>query len=363
MTLRRTLLGAVAAALTSLAAPAAEITDVLGRTVTVPDDPQRILVGFYFEDFYAVGGPDAYGRVVAISRPNWEGWRKLQWDAYVARDPRIETLVDVGDVEGGTFSLEAALAARPDLAILAAWQYSALGETAARMEAAGVPILVLDYNAQTVERHVASTLALGAALGTEDRAKALADEYAAAVAAVLSRVTGAGGPRRKVYVELGQKGAAEVGNSYAGGMWGGVIGLAGGENIAEGQISNWGPLSPEHVLASNPDMVLLAGADWVGREQAVLMGPGIDPALTRERMRPYVGRPGWSDLNAVRTGEVHAIYHGGARTLYDYVFLQYVAKALHPEAFADVDPQANLDRFFARWMPIPFSGTYFVRLD
>jgi len=42
------------------------VTDVLGREVTVPMDPQRILLGFYFEDFWAIGGRHAYDRVVAI---------------------------------------------------------------------------------------------------------------------------------------------------------------------------------------------------------------------------------------------------------------------------------------------------------
>ena len=52
-----------------------EVTDTLGRTVEVPENAERILLGFYFEDFLAIGGPDAYDRVVAISREAWEGWR------------------------------------------------------------------------------------------------------------------------------------------------------------------------------------------------------------------------------------------------------------------------------------------------
>ena len=59
------------------------LTDALGRKVEVPEDAKRILLGFYFEDFFAVGGPAAYDRVVAISRDTWEGWRNLQWKAYV----------------------------------------------------------------------------------------------------------------------------------------------------------------------------------------------------------------------------------------------------------------------------------------
>ena len=141
------------------------LTDTMGRTVEVPEDPQRILLGFYFEDFMAVAGPEAYDRVVAISKDTWAGWRNLQWQTYAAAIPRLEELADVGEVDSGTFSLEAAIAAQPDVAVLAAWQYKALGEVADRIEAAGIPIVVLDYNAQTVEMHVKSTELLGAMMG------------------------------------------------------------------------------------------------------------------------------------------------------------------------------------------------------
>ena len=338
------------------------VTDTLDRTVEVPDDANRILLGFYFEDFYAIGGPDAYDKVVAISRAAWEGWRNSQWNAYVAVNPHLDHLTDIGEIDSGTFAIEVALASKPDVAILAAWQYRALGDVVGKLEAAGIPVVVADYNAQTVEKHVASTLLIGKILGQEDRAKDLADGYAAAVADVEARIAKAGADKPVVYVELGNKGAEEYGNSYGNGMWGGVVELAGGTNIAAGKVENWGPLNPEYVIASNPDAVFLAGSDWVSKPKAVLMGFGVDSGETRGRMQPYMERPGWAGMNAAQNGQIHAVYHGGARTLYDFAYLQYIAKVLYPDAFDDVDPMANLAAHYAKYLPVSPQGTFMVKL-
>jgi len=67
-------------------------------------------------------------------------------------------------------------------------------------------------------------------------------------------------------------------------------------------------------------------------------------------------------MRAVKNGQIHAVYHGGSRTLYDYAYLQYMAKVLYPDAFADVDPQASLERFFQEYLPIEAEGSYMTRL-
>ncbi|WP_226893777.1 ABC transporter substrate-binding protein [Nisaea sediminum] len=339
------------------------VTDTVGRTVTVPHGAERVLLGFYFEDFYAIVGPGAYQRVVAISRGTWEGWRPSQWIAYTRIEPRIETLADIGDFGAGTFNLEAALTARPDVAILAVWQYRSLGEAAQTLEKAGIPIVVVDYNAQTLEKHIASTHLIGKVMASESRADRLAAEYEAAVTDVLARVAKAEGPKKKVYVELGRKGPGEVDNSYAGGMWGGVIDIAGGDNIANDQIENWGPLNPEYVLASKPEVILLAGSSWTGLDQAVLMGFAVDPAVTKARAGAYRTRSGWSALPAVESGDLYTVYHSGARTLYDYTFLQFIAKALHPDLFADLDPEAAHRRFYREWLPVAADGTFMLKAN
>ncbi len=359
------LLGLGALALTTALPAWAEITltDLKGRTVTLADTPDRILLGFYYEDFIAITGPGGIDKVVAISRTPWAEWRPMQWEAYKAVYPQIDALPDVGDTESSTFSVEAAIAAKPDVAILAGWQFDALGEGIAQLEAAGIPVVVVDYNAQTLEAHLASTRVIGSLMGTEDRAEALARHYESMITDTIARVTAAGGAPKKVYVELARKGPAEVGNSYGKGMWAGVIDLVGGANIAKGRIENWGPLAPEFVLAEQPEVILLAGSEWMNAPEAVRIGFGADAAAAQQSMAAYLTRPGWAELPAAKSGEVHAIYHGGARSLSDFVFARYLGKVLHPEAFVDVNPQAELAAYYAKWLPIPLDGIFVQKLQ
>lgn len=353
-------LASIAAPAVVRAAPRVAVTDVLDRRVTVSRDVARIVLGFYFEDYLAVGGPGAHERLVGISRGAWEGWRNSQWKAYLSALPGLSDIADVGEVDAGTFSVEKVLSLDPDLVILAEWQYRGLGSAVAQLEAAGVPVVVLDYNTQSVERHVISTRLLGELLGRPERAARLADTYATAVEEVVRRVAAAGGERPAVYVELGNKGAGEVGNSYGDVMWGRLIELAGGANIARGRVSRWGPLNPEYVLAADPEAVFIAGSYWTNRDRAVLMGFGVDPEITRRRLAPYLERPGWQRLRAVRERRIHALYHGGARTLHDYAYLQYIAKVLYPEAFRDEDPLRTLQAHYENYLPIRAEGAFMV---
>lgn len=337
------------------------VTDLKGREVTIAEPAKRVLLGFYYEDFMAVAGPGAMDRVVAVSLAPWKDWRPKQYEAYLSAIPSIARLTDVGDTETSTFSIEKVIAARPDLAILAAWQYDALGESTTLLEQAGIPVVVIDYNAQTLEKHVQSTLVLGQVLGSEERAERLAALYTAAIEDTLTRVKKAGPSSKKVYIELAKKGPSEVGNSYGNGMWGGVIDMVGGINIAKGQVENWGPLSPEYVLDQKPDVIVLAGSEWLSAPAAVLVGFGAGKALANQRMAAYLGRAGWSELPAVKSGDVYAVYHGGARTLSDFIYVQFLAKVLHPEAFGDIDPEAGIRKFYADWLPVAAEGVFVLR--
>lgn len=338
-------------------------TDALGREVRLKAPPERIAVCFNYEEFTAVGGAAAWSKVVGMSKTLWSEWRPAVFRRYAAAIPSLTTMPDVGNTEDGNFSLEKLLSLRPDVVLLAEWSFIALGAEVGRLEALGIPVAVIDYNAQVPARHVASTLALGAVTGEMDRARALADLYMAKLREIQRRTQGA--PVRKVYVELGQGGADVVGNTYWKGMWGRILDLIGAENIAAGKLAGaggWGPLNPEYVLAANPDAVFIAGSSWVNRPAAVLTGFDADIATTRARLAPFARRQGWPGLAAIRNGELHAIEHGLCRALFDYTAIAYMAKALHPDRFSDLDPVAELREYHARFMPVAFDGCWMARL-
>ncbi len=365
---RRKLAAALVAA--SLVVPAGAgaapllLTDVLGRQVRLEKPAERAIVGFYFEELTAAAGAEAWDRVVGLSRLHWEGWRAASWKRYTAAIPRIAGLEDVGSTETNSFSVEKVLALRPDLLILPIWAFEPLGSALAPVEAAGIPILVVDYNAQKLENHRSSTVLLGTVFGQKERAEALAAEYEATYRDALARAARHRGPKPKVYVELGQAGPGTIGNSYKGTMWGAILDQLGAENLANGRLASpWGPLDAEAVIAADPEVVIFAGSSWANRPEAVRTGFDADPETTRNSLRRYVeGRPAWQGIRAFREGRVYAIEHGLCRSLADMAAIQFLGKALYPAEFEDVDPKATLARYYERWLPVRFEGTWFTGL-
>lgn len=358
-------LALLASAFGAAAAPV-EITDAAGRRVKVELPVKRVALNFNYEEFTAVAGVEGWTKVVGISRAPWEGWRPLIFARYKAVIPTLAAMTDLGHTDDGSFSAEKVIGLRPDVLLMSDWGYKAAGTQMQQIEAAGIPVVIIDYNAQTLERHLASTRALGKVMGREARAEELATLYESRYRDILARVEtakAAGAPTRTVYVELGRDGAETMGNSYNNTMWGAIITTLGARNLATGKLPGpWGPLNAEAVIAGDPDLILFASSSWVGKTKAVRTGYDVTPEETIASLKPYAARPGWAGIKAVKTGEISTIEHGLARTLYDYAAMQYLAKRLYPEAFADIDPVASLKAYHEAYLPIPFSGTWMATL-
>lgn len=339
------------------------ITDALGREVVAKARPERVVVMFNYEEFTAIAGTEGWSRVVGMNRVVWEGWRPAIFGRYRAVIPALASLPDVGNTDEGTFSAEKVISLRPDLLMMPAWAWTAAETVRNQIAAAGIPILVFDYNAQTVERHTASTLAIGAAMGTPGRAAELAERYRRNIGTILDTAERArGGTAPRVHLELGQGGAGVIGNSYpARTMWGRIFAMLGARNLAEGRIpGNYGPVAAEAVLADDPQFLFIGASSWANRPRAVRTGYDVPAEQTRASLAPYADRPGWAGLTAIRNGELHAMEHGLCRTLFDDTATLYIARRLWPGAFADADPVAALAEYHARYLPVPFSGTWML---
>ncbi len=337
------------------------ITDVLDREVTFEAPAQRVIVGFYPEDYMAIGTEAAYDKVVGMSKYIWQA-RSANWEMYLEHRPSLDDIPGIGRVDTKTFSVEKVISMNPDLLMLADWQYKGLGSDIERLENAGVKIAVVDFNAQTVERHVKSTQIIGAITGQQERANTIANEYAQNVKLITDRLAEANLPQPKIYTEYGAAGIDEIGYTFGKNMWGAIATTAGGDNISAPFIEWWGKLNPEQILASNPDVIVITGYETGTTDTSMVMGQGVEESLAKTRLEGFKERTGWSSLSAVQNNRMYAAYHGACRTILDGAMIQFYAKAMYPELFADLNPEEAYKDFYQKYLPVMPEGTFVTEL-
>ncbi len=374
MTTRRTLLAASAAALFSpalsaFAAPRwpADLTDVLGRRVTVKSAPQRIIAGDYLANYLIVGGDAALSRTIAVAADHWESARIGEYQVFTGAFPAIKTLPSVGGYHDNLIDAEKILTLKPDVLLLSIGKYKDNSQRIPLLEAAGIAVLVVDYHAMSPQNHALSTRLIGRLAGAEDRAEALVRDMTEGLAEVDRRIAAIPAEKleRPVYMELGSQGVGAFGNSYNRTvLWGAMLDRIKAGNIAARNSAPWGPLTREFVIASNPEVIFIGGSRWQkGASDQMLMGLTVPKADARKRLAAFLTRPGWEKLSAVRHRRIHAVDHGSLRNIIDWHFTAFMAKACYPEAFADMDPDRTLAEAYKKYVPkADARGTFMLTL-
>ena len=101
-------------------------------------------------------------------KAEWADFFSGQYMAYEKHMPGIQKMIDTGSVYKGSFSMETLLNSRPEVAILAPFQFDTLAENIQKLEDSGIKVVVIDYNSQTLEKHMQSTRILGKITEYED---------------------------------------------------------------------------------------------------------------------------------------------------------------------------------------------------
>lgn len=337
------------------------VTDVLDREATFDAPAQRVIVGFYPEDYMAIGTEAAYDKVVGMSKYIWQA-RSANWEMYTQHRPSLADIPGIGRVDTKTFSVEKVISLNPDLIMLADWQFKGLGADVDRLEQAGIPVIVVDYNAQTLARHVKSTQIIGVITGQQERAAEIANDYTKNMTIITERLAKANLSKPRIYTEFGASGVNEVGYTFGKNMWGAIATMAGGDNISAPYVEWWGKLNPEQILAADPQVIVVTGYETGSGDDAMLMGQGVDENVAKARLAGFKKRVGWSSLSAVQNNRLFAAYHGACRTIMDGAMVQFYAKALYPELFSDLDPEAAYKDFYKKYLPVTPEGTFMTAL-
>ena len=96
-------------------------------------------------------------------------------------------------------------------------------------------------------------------------------------------------------------------------------------------------------------------------KESMVMGIGISNQEALRRLNAYKKRAGWQSLNAISNNRLYGLYMGASRTLADAAMIEYIAKALYPTLFEDIDPIQTYIDYHKKYLPIVPEGTFGIR--
>ena len=297
------------------------LTDQAGREVTIQEEPQRIVSGYYISTsaLIALGLQD---KLVGIEA------KAAKRPIYQRSAPQLIDLPNVGTAK--EFDLEGCAALEPDLVILPL----KLKDAAKTLEDLGFPVLLVNPEDQAQLEEMISLIA--AATNTQSSAQALLDFTAAQEALLEKTLEGTRTP--SVYLAGNSALLSTAGDAmYQSDM----IRLAGGVNAAaELTDTYWVEISYEQLLAWDPDYILLAS----------------DAGYTVEDV---LADPNLADCAAVKNGNVFKM--PGKAEAWDspvpsgILGAVWLANLLHPEAFTEEDCAEVIDEYYETFYGFTYS--------
>ena len=245
---------------------ASAIAGTDGREVRLDEIPSRIvsLSATHTEILYAIGAGEQIAGTDLTS----------DFPSEAKATPKVDAF---------NFNVEAVAALDPDLVILA---FDTQGESAA-LARIGIPALVLGP-AITIEGMYEQVLTVGAAAGRSGEASDLVEDMAARIEAALAGFTT---PDSGVAVYHEVDATLYSANSQT--LMGDIYSRFGLVNIADEVPDEFGSgyvqLSPEYILATDPDVIFLGDAGF------------------GESVETVSARPGWDTLSAVSESHIYPL--------------------------------------------------------
>ena len=352
--------------------PTVTVTDLAGRQVTLKQPIQRIVLvrGRDISALAMLLGSEIEEKLVAWG-PDLEAYDGDTYRRFVSTFPRLADVPQLGSVYQDAVSCERVLALEPDLVIVDTFMIDRGYKCVGRLQRAGLPVLFLDFTQNPFRSAQRSLEVLARVLGKEDRAQQATTFIDAELDKVLARLSNLDEPQVSVYVEGGYQGVENYGPTYGYGYdakghmtaWGAILHRLRAHNIAAGVVPKMGPISPEYLLKADPDLIVVTGACWTSPPDTMHLGYYTEVTDARARLQAFTTRPGWSELTAVKTGQVYGLYHNFSMQMAEFVVLQQLAKWLYPSEFGDLDPEASLREFHERFMPVDYRGVFIIGLE
>lgn len=353
-------------------AQAVTVIDAMGRVVTLPEPAQRIiLTQARHLPVLALVHPDPVS-ILAGWSDEFRTSFSNEYENYLKQFPEIANIPIVGRHTVDSFSVEQALALQPDLIVLTA-SFAGVGKGQSlddslmmkQFAAAGVPVVIIDFFVNPMKNTVPSLRALGQAIGQEERSEAFITLYESHMAAVAGRLADLpSGDKPPVFVHA-HAGSTDCCNSPGTGTFNDMVTYAGGHNIGSDVLKTvTGRLHFEFINNRNPVVYVATGTGAGKRTSAgLVIGTDISDAQARESLRRIIDSNRLGALPAIRDGNAHGIWHAFNDSPLHVIFIEALARWIHPERFTDISPENTLAEINQHFLTVPLQGTYMVNLN
>jgi iron complex transport system substrate-binding protein len=348
------------------------VTDIAGRTVEVEKNPSKVVIG-EGRMIYSIALLDQdnpFQRIV--------GWKddmvKYDPDAYrkyQAVFPDAADIPSFGSPYSDEWNLEAVISLGTEVVLMNLGNLLKAQESGIieKLEEAGIATVFLDFRQDPTQNTVPSLQLLGRIFDKRDEADAFSDYYQQQMKLIYSRVNSIPIEERPiVFIERAAGyNPDKCCNTFGAANMGRLVDLAGGRNWGSFKTPGFSAkVSIEAIFADDPEVIIGTGANWAEANPAtaaVLFGYEASEEAVQERLAALASREGWGELQAVKNGRFHSVYHQFYNSPYHFVAMQAFAKWLHPELFADVDPDATMVELHDNFLPIDYSGVFWGSLE
>jgi len=312
------------------------ITDMIGRSVTVPTEIHSILgtAPPTTEAVYMIK-PDALGGI------NFD----LKNSSYVPE--KYKSLANVGGQQmGNKLNYETFLSMKPDI-VLYGYDPAMSSGTADNVEDVQarlnpIPVVAV-ADSTNAENYGPEIEFLGSLLGAEDQAKSLDkfyDDISQKVTSTVSAIPD--DQKKKVYYAEGPDGLKTDPATSAHGQ---LISVCGGINVADvtsGTSGGMAPVSLEQVVSWNPDVIVAGDSKFY---------------------KSVLSDPNWKDIKAVQDKQVYLIPNQpfgwidrppGVNRI---IGIPWLAKVLYPDKFSDIDLKSLIKEYYSKYMHYDLTDT------
>lgn len=351
------------------------VTDVAGRQIAFDGPVERVILGEgrLIYSLAAIETENPFEHVVAW-RNDLNTTDLTGYNTYLSVFPEAADIPFLGNLTDGTLQTETVVDLDPDVLILTIGSKQAADEVKLEqmLDQVGVKLVYVDFREHIIENTEPSLRILGQLFDKSERAQEIIDfwdEQTARVTDVLAREK----PEKPLVFMYRAAGLGDCCGTFGNDNYGKMVELAGGINLGSEFLPGYtGTINPEQVIASDPQIIIVTGSDWTNAPSVNADGPSyvnVGPQAaaaadsSRAALAALMEQPAFVGAQAVENGKVYAIWHQFYASPYQFAPIQRMAKWLHPELFADLDPDATFREFHERFLPVPYEPGYWLALN